>query len=209
MSNFEDFTDVENALDNIRRIYEKPLKTYNIRNIQDVYNEIIDLFELRNVDLEYVKERIKEKLGNKLKIERDFLIRMVDLYGFYNEFNNLKIEYDRLKEILQERIKKEEELYIQSSFNKQDKISRELKIKMEEDNKHLERIMKKLEILEDFKRIEKLDEIKRLINEFKRLTEPTKRTTSKRSFRYSRRIDIEDRLGGKKSKNRLIKKEKI
>lgn len=92
------------------------------------------IFELRYLDLADVKEQIKRKLGEKLGNERDFLINMVDLYGFQNELNQLKIEYEKLKEILKERLEKEEELYIQLSFKKQDKTLKELKEKMEMKN---------------------------------------------------------------------------
>lgn len=197
---YEDINDVGSALNKIRIFKNRSRKEYKFINIQEVYSEIINLFELRDLDLENVKEQIKRKLGKNLVNERDFLISMVDLYGFQNELNELKKEYNKLKEILKKRLEEEEELFIKSSFNhslkRSDKTLKELKENMEIKNLKLETIMEKMEVLEKFERINNLDDIKRLLKEFKTLTEPT--IERRRSFfRRSRRIDI---IGGKKSK---------
>jgi len=205
---YENISDVGNALNKIRIIREGSRKEYHITTIQKAFNEIMILFGCQNTILEDVKQRINIRLGDGLEKERVFLLSIVDLYGFQMELNKLREKYKKLKEILEEKIKKEEDLYVKSSFRG------EKSIKLKEMELHNNFLINKLKVLDELNELDNLEEFKRLLEEFKGLirTSPISSKSIRQSFfsrflRGSRKIEPIN-TGGRKIKNSLSKRKR-
>jgi len=204
--NYEDISDVGNALNKIRIIRGKSRKKYNITTIQNAFNEIMRLFECQNTNIEYVKKRINDELSDGFDKERDFLLSIVDLYGIKMELNKLREEYKNLKEILEESKREEEEMYINASFSGKNSI------KLREIELYNNLLINKLEVLDTLYSSGNIEEFKRLLEEFKRLlirtsSKPIRKSVFSRLLRSSNKIEPTNK-GGRKIKNSLSKRKR-